>query len=186
MEDNKIVDLYWERSENAIAETDKKYRNYCYYIAFHILHNQEDSDECVNDTYLNAWNAMPTQRPNRLSAFIGKITRNLSLNCWEKNSAEKRGFGQVALALDELQECISSGDNTEQITNDLVVTNVVNEFVASLSTEKRIIFMRRYWYLNSIAEIAEGLSISESKVKMTLSRTRKELRKDLEKEGIIL
>ena len=128
---------------------------------------------------------MPTQRPNRLSAFIGKITRNLSLNCWEKNSAEKRGFGQVALALDELQECISSGDNTEQITNDLVVTNVLNEFVASLSTEKRIIFMRRYWYLNSIAEIAEGLSISESKVKMTLSRTRKELRKDFENEGII-
>ena len=125
---------------------------------------------------------MPTQRPNRLSAFIGKITRNLSLNRWEKNNAEKRGFGQVALALDELQECISSGDNTEQITNDLVV----NEFVASLSTEKRIIFMRRYWYLNSITEIAEGLSISESKVKMTLSRTRKELRKDLEKEGIIL
>ena len=108
------------------------------------------------------------------------------MNRWEKNNAEKRGFGQVALALDELQECISSGDNTEQITNDLVVTNVLNEFVASLSTEKRIIFMRRYWYLNSITEIAEGLSISESKVKMTLSRTRKELRKDLEKEGIIL
>ncbi len=186
MEDSKIVDLYWERSENAIVETDKKYRNYCYYIAFHILHNQEDSDECVNDTYLNAWNAMPTQRPNRLSAFVGKITRNLSLNRWEKNNAEKRGFGQVTLALDELQECISAGDNTEKITNDLVITNVLNEFLASLSTEKRIIFMRRYWYLNSITEIADGLSISESKVKMTLSRTRKELRKDLEKEGIIL
>lgn len=186
MEDKQIVDLYWARSENAISETDKKYGRYCYYIAYNILHNNEDSEECVNDTYLNAWGAMPNQRPSKLSAFLGKITRNLSLSRWELYNAKKRGSGQIPLALDELHECIPSSDSTEQIVDDLVLADVFNRFLASLSKDKRIIFMRRYWYLSPIAEIAEDYSISESKVKMSLFRLRKALKQALEEEGVDL
>lgn len=186
MEDKQIVDLYWARSENAISETDKKYGRYCYYIAYNILHNNEDSEECVNDTYLNAWRAMPDQRPNKLTAFLGIITRNLSLSRWELCHAKKRGSGQIPLALDELHECIPSSDSTEQIVDDLVLVDVFNRFLASLSKEKRVIFMRRYWYLSPIAEIAEDCSMSESKVKMSLFRLRKALKQALEEEGIDL
>lgn len=105
MDDGQIIDLYWARSEAAISETAKKYSKYCHTIAFHILHNHEDSKECVNDTYRRAWGAIPPRRPNRLSTFPGKITRNLSLNKYEQYAAEKRGSGQVPLALDELHSC---------------------------------------------------------------------------------
>lgn len=115
MEDRQIVDLYWARSENAISETERKYGRYCYYIAYNILHNNEDSEECVNDTYLNAWKAMPNQRPSKLSTFLGKITRNLSLNRWELYNAEKRGSGQIPLALDELHECIPTSNCADQL-----------------------------------------------------------------------
>lgn len=184
MEDRQIVDLYWARSEKAISETEKKYGRYCYYIAYNILHNREDSEECVNDTYLNAWGAMPDQRPDKLSAFLGKITRNLSLNRWESYHAEKRGSGQIPLALDELRECVPSFDIAEQVVDDLVLADVLNRFLASLSKEKRMIFMRRYWYLSSITEIAADYSMSESKVKMSLLRSRKAFQQMLENGGI--
>ena len=186
MEDNQIVDLYWARSENAISETADKYGRYCHYIAHNILHSDEDSEECVNDTYLNAWNAMPDQRPGRLAAFLGAITRNLALKRWERYNAEKRGSGQVMLALEELRECIPAADHEDQIVDDLVLADVFNRFLASLPQEKRRIFMRRYWYMSPVAEIAEDCSISESKVKMSLLRTRKQLKLFLEKEGIDL
>lgn len=186
MEDKQIVDLYWARSEKAISETDKKYSRYCYYIAYNILYNNEDSEECVNDTYLNAWGSMPDQRPAKLSTFLGKITRNLSLNRWELYHAKKRGSGQISLALDELHECIPSQDFTDHVVDDLVLADVLNDFLASLSKEKRMIFMRRYWYLSPVAEIAGDFSISESKVKMTLLRTRKILKHFLEEAGIDL
>lgn len=186
MEDNQIVDLYWARSENAISETERKYGRYCHYIAYNILHSDEDSEECVNDTYLNAWNAMPDKQPSRLAAFLGTITRNLALKRWERYNAEKRGSGQVMLALDELQECVPATNNENQIVDDLVLAEVFNRFLASLPKEKRKIFMRRYWYLSPVAEIAENYSISESKVKMSLLRTRNELKLVLEKEGIDL
>ncbi len=186
MEDNQIVDLYWARSEQAISETSNKYGHYCYYIAYNILHSKEDSEECVNDTYLNAWNAMPDQRPNILSAFLGKITRNLSLQRWEKYTAQKRGAGQVPLALDELQDCIPATDKTDHIVDDLMLADLLNRFLASLTAEKRIIFMRRYWYLCPVAEIASDFAISESKVKMSLLRSRNELKLLLTKEGIDL
>lgn len=186
MEDKQIVDLYWARSENAIAETSQKYGRYCYYIAHNILRNHEDSEECVNDTYLNAWKAMPDQRPSRLSTFLGKITRNLSLNRWELYNAEKRGSGQIPLALDELTECIPSSDHVDQIVDDLALAEIFNRFLAALPKEKRMIFMRRYWYLSSIAEIAAEYSISESKVKMSLLRSRNTLKQILEEEGIDL
>ncbi|MBQ8929851.1 MAG: sigma-70 family RNA polymerase sigma factor [Oscillospiraceae bacterium] len=186
MEDKQIVDLYWARSEKAISETADKYGRYCYTIAYNILHSNEDSEECVNDTYLHAWNAMPDQRPNKLSAFLGRITRNLSLKRWEKYTAKKRGAGQVPLALDELQECIPATNQTDSVADDIVLTDVLNRFLASLTAEKRNIFMRRYWYLSSVAEIASDLAISESKVKMSLLRSRNELKQLLEKEGITL
>lgn len=186
MEDSKIIALYWKRSEEAITQTEYKYGNYCRSISFHILQDEEDAKECVNDTYVKAWNAMPPQKPARLAAFLGKITRNLSLHRYEKRSAQKRGSGEMALALEELGECVSSREGTEQVIDAAILTEVINHFLASLSKEHRKIFMRRYWYLSSIKEIAEDYHMTESKVKMVLLRTRNELKLQLEKEGISL
>ena len=186
MEDHQIVELYWARSERAIPETADKYGRYCYSIACHILHSREDSEECVNDTYLHAWNTMPPQRPDRLSAFLGRIARNLALNRWETYAAEKRGAGQTALALDELRECIPAPDCTERVVDDVALADLFNRFLASLSEESRKIFLRRYWYLNPIKEIAAEYRLSESKVKMSLLRSRARLKLLLEKEGIDL
>ena len=113
MDDKRIVDLYWERSETAISETAKKYGRYCHYIAFNVLHNDEDSEECVNDTYLNAWNSMPPHRPSVLKTFLGKLTRNISLNKYKQLTAEKRGNGQMPLIIDELHECLPATESTE-------------------------------------------------------------------------
>lgn len=186
MDDNQILDLYWARSESAISETSRKYGKYCHFVAYNILHNPEDSEECVNETWLKAWNSMPPHRPQRLSAFLGKITRNLSLNRYQRYNAEKRGRGRITLALEELQDCIPAAGCVEQVVDDLALADILNRFLASLGTETRKIFMRRYWYLCSVREIAASLHISESKVKMTLFRSRKELRTLLEKEGIVL
>lgn len=147
MEDKKIVDLYWLRSESAISETKTKYGKYCYTIAHNILYNIEDSEECVNDTYLRAWNSIPPHRPSMLKAFLGKITRNLALSRYKSLSAEKRNSGQVPVVLEELQDCIPGTDNTEQIIDDLALVEILNRFLGTLSPEQRKIFMRRYWYL---------------------------------------
>ena len=184
MDDKKIVDLYWERSETAITKTAEKYGRYCHYIAFNILHNDEDSEECVNDTYLNAWNSMPPHRPSVLKAFLGKLTRNPSLNKYKQLTAEKRANGQIPLIIDELHECLPAIENTESIIDDIVLTNVLNRFLTSLSAEQRKIFMRRYWYMSPVKETATDYRMSESKVKMTLLRSRNELKHLLEKEGI--
>ena len=186
MDDRKIVALYWERSEEAISETSKKYGKYCSYIAYNILHNYEDSEECVNDTYMRAWDAMPPQRPERLSTFLGKITRNLSLNRYEKYSAKKRGAGQTALVLEELKECIPSPEHVEQAVDDMMLEETLNRFLAALPSETRKFFVRRYWYLSPVKEIASDYAVSESRVKMSLMRTRNKLKKVLEKEGISL
>ena len=186
MEDFEIVELYWDRDENAITQSDLKYGRYCKSIAYNILFSHEDSEECVNETYLSAWTSMPEQRPDRLSAFLGRITRNLSLNRWERNTAQKRGAGQVALTLDELQECIPAADSTDRIADDSALADLINGFLASMSAEKRKIFMKRYWYFCSVRQIAAELSISESKVKMSLLRSRNELKQLLEKEGVAL
>ncbi len=184
MEDTQIVDLYWARSEAAITETADKYGRYCYSIAYGVLHDDGESEECVNDTWMSAWGAMPDQRPSRLSAFLGRITRNLSLKRWERNSAKKRGAGQVTVALDELGDCVPSDGEADRIADDIALTDALNRFLASLDSDKRKIFMRRYWYFSPVAEIAADFGISESRVKMTLLRCRKELKKHLEKEGV--
>lgn len=186
MGDEQIVDLYWARSENAILETANRYGKYCHYIAYNILYNDEDSEECVNDTYLKAWNIIPPQRPNKLSTFLGKITRNLALDRYKYNNREKRGGGQIPLVIDELAECISATDETYHTVDNMVLVDCFNHFLAALPTETRKIFMRRYWYFSSIKEIAADFSIGESNVKMILLRARKELKQVLEKEGFEL
>lgn len=184
MEDEKIVELYWERAQEAISQTASKYGRYCRTIAFNILYNENDTEECVNDTYLSAWNSMPPQRPTILRAFLGRLTRNLSLNRYKQLTAERRGKGQVPLALNELQECIPASGSTESVVDEIVLTQLLERFLESLSAEQRKIFMRRYWYLSPIKEIAADFGMGESKVKMSLLRSRKELRRLLEQEGM--
>ena len=186
MEDNEIVDLYWERSETAISETSKKYSRYCRFISFNILQNNEDSEECVNDTYLRAWNAIPPNRPNCLATFLGKITRNLSLDKIKKYSTEKRGLGQTELVLSELDNCVPSSSTVEQEIDKKELVEILNSFLENLPKEKRIMFMQRYWYLMPIKEIAQRSGNSESKVKSALFRARNNLKIILEKEGVIL
>lgn len=186
MDDKTLVDLYWERSETAITETANKYGRYCTTISFNILHNKEDAEECVNDTYLKVWGVIPTLRPKRFAAFIGKITRNLSLHKYEYYKAKKRVYNETTITIEELQDCIPSSDNVEGIIDDIALTDVMNRFLSGLSVQKRRIFMRRYWYLSSIKEIALDYQMTESKVKMILLRIRKELQKFLEQEGIAL
>ena len=186
MEDNQIIQLYFDRSEEAIYQTEAKYGNYCHTIAFNILHNLEDSEECVNDTFWKVWGIIPPRKPKRLAAFLGKITCNLSLDMYRHYSAEKRRGGEMAIALDELSECISAPESQEDPIEKLVLTDVLNHFLASLSVENRKIFMRRYWYVSSVKEIALDYGITESKVKMSLYRSRILLKTILEKEGIAL
>ena len=184
MEDNAIIDLYWARSENAISQTAVKYGGYCYAIAYHILESPEDSEESVNDTYLAAWNTMPPKRPNALSAFLGKITRYISLDRWKRRSASKRGSGQTALALEELEECVSGGEDPEERLARKELLTLVNRFLEDLPETERRVFVCRYWYLDSISDIAQRFDFTESKVKTMLHRTRQKLSRQLEKEGM--
>ena len=184
MEDRQIVELYWERSEEAIAATADKYGRLCHYIAHNILHNDLEAEECVNDTYLKVWNAIPPEKPDTLSPFLARITRNLALNRYQANKTQKRGGGQVELVLDEWSDCLPEQQNRDILADDIALADVFNRFLALLSKEHRKIFVRRYWFMSTIQEIAEGFSMSESKVKMVLLRTRKKFKKFLEKEGI--
>ncbi len=184
MEDSKIVDLFWERSETAIAQTQQKYQRYCHYIAYNILGSDEDAEECVNDTYVRAWDSIPPHRPERLSTFLGKITRNLALDRYKGINAQKRRGAQTAAVIEELQECIPSLAYPSDIVDDIALRDALNSFLYSLPSETMKIFLQRYWYMASVAEIAEEFDVSISKVKITLHRTRNSLKKHLEKEGI--
>lgn len=185
MDDKQIIELYWNRSESAISETADKYGNYCYSIAYNILTNNEDAEESVSDTYMAAWNAMPPRRPSILSTFLGKITRHLSIDRWRSRNAYKRGGGEIILALDELGECVSGEETVEQIYARKELAVLFNRLLSELPEMERNIFLCRYWYLDSIADIAEYFAYSESKVKSMLHRTRGKLRKALQKEGYV-
>lgn len=166
------MELYWERSEEAIKETDKLYGRYFHYIAKEILHDEEDAKEIVNDTYLKA--------------FLGRITRQLSLNRLEQNKAQKRGGGQYLLALDELAECIPDGSGNEDIASSIDLTDAINRFLRSLPIEQRRVFIKRYWYMSSISDTAISFGMSESKVTSILFRVRNKLKEHLTKEGFDL
>lgn len=184
MEDEQIIELFWSRSERAIAETDARYGKYCYAIAYNILSSTEDSAECVNDTWLGAWRSMPPKRPSCLAAFLGKLTRNLALNRYRSRRAEKRGGGQLTLALDELGECASAQNEMEGVEDRALIVSVLDRFLASLPERDRMVFVRRYWYFSPVAEIAKDCGLSQSNVKMILSRGRDRLRQALEREGV--
>ncbi|MBQ9116369.1 MAG: sigma-70 family RNA polymerase sigma factor [Clostridia bacterium] len=181
MEDEKIVALYWERDENAIRETETKYGRYCYSIAYNILHSPEDSEECVNDTWNGAWNAMPPEKPSRLQSFLARITRNIAIDRYRYDNAQKRG-AEVESAIEEYWECIPNGEAS--IEDEALLSMAINDFLASLNKRSRMIFMRRYWYSMSVKEIAKGMCLSESHVSVILHRTRIRFRDHLIMEGI--
>ena len=185
MEDAAIVNLYWQRSDRAISETEKKYGRYCHSIAFHICGSGEDAEECVNDTYLRAWSRMPEERPNMLGTFLGRITRNLALDRIKASKAAKRGGGQTPLALEELEECIPGHSCPEAELEQKELEAVIGRFVAALPKTEKLVFVLRYFYLAPIDEIAEKLHFSSGKVKSMLFRSRRKLRAYLEKEDLM-
>lgn len=184
MEDQEIIALFFRRSEQAIEETDRKYGGYCYSIAYNILFSREDSEESVSDTYLAAWNSIPPRRPNVFSAFLGRITRHISIDRWRRQGAQKRGGGQVVLALEELGECVSQ-DSVEKTLERKALARSLRAFLTSLSDTERNVFMCRYWYLDSVQTIAELTGFSQSKVSTMLHRMRTKLRSQLTKEGYL-
>ena len=179
MEDKEIIKLFTERSENAVEATQRKYGAYCNTIAFNILGDAQDAEECVSDSLFKTWNAIPPAKPASLRSFVGRITRNIALDRYESRSAEKRGGGQLALALDELTESIPAPE--AQAPGE--ITAILNAFLAGLGRDERIIFVRRYWYGDSLARIAELYSMNEKTVATYLFRTREKLRVYLRKEG---
>ena len=186
MNDQEIIERFWERQESAISATAEKYGKYCHSIAYNILYDHFDAEECVNDTYLGAWNSIPPQRPNSLMAFLGKIARNLALNRYKRYSAAKRGNGQVDVALSELENCVPDQQDVEQAAEDKRLVSVLNRFLYAQPLKKRNVFVRRYWYLYPIREIADLYGVSESNIKALLFRMRNELKETLEREEIWL
>ena len=182
MEDMGIIDLYWARDERAVEETERKYGGYCRSISYHILKNRQDAEECVNDAYVRAWNAMPPQRPISLGAFLGKIVRNLSLNRYRWNTARRRS-GQVPLVLEELAD--ATAHSLEQALEQAELGRLLDKFLRSLPQKDCCIFLRRYWYMDPLEEIARRYRMPLGSVKSSLHRSRKKLRTYLEQKGVI-
>ena len=184
MNDKNIVDLYFNRDEEAITQTDKKYGRYCYSIAYNILMSREDAEESVSDTYMTAWKAIPPRRPSVLATFLGKITRNLAIDRWRERVATKRGGGEVTLALEELEDCVAGRQNVEMEYERKELIRAYVKFLDALPVAERRVFLLRYWYVDSVEAIAEKFGFSQSKVKTMLYRTRAKLRKQLAEEGL--
>lgn len=186
MKDIDIIKLYFERSEKAISETVEKYGKYLFSIAKNILSNNQDSEECVSDTYMKAWNSMPPQIPQNLSTYLGRITRNNAINRYNLYSARKRGGSGFDAIFSELECCVPSDFSVDYIMDEKLLVELIEDFLNSVSDLKRNIFIRRYWYCDSISKIAEDFSVSESKVTSILYRMRLKLKEKLEKEGITI
>jgi len=184
MNDREIVDLYWQRSEQAISETAKKYGRYCHTIAYNILENRQDSEECVNDTWLAAWNSMPDKRPERLNPYLAKITRNAALGKIVKQSARKRGGDEITVALEELDACVPSGYSLEKEVEEKELAKAINAFLGTLPEEAQFIFISRYWFLASEREIAKCRGCSRSRINTMLRHTRDGLKTYLLQEGL--
>lgn len=186
MKDEQIVQLYWDRDEAAVSESSMKYGAYCTLIAQNILQNSLDAEECVNDTWMQAWKAMPPHRPAMLSTFLGKITRNLSFDLYKKMHCEKRGGNRMEETLEELAECVSGKDDIESQWEAKELLREINRFLLLLPEEKRCMFILRYWYVDGISEIAERLGRSENYISVSLNRTRNKLKKHLIERGFVL
>lgn len=186
MEDAQIIELYWQRDQSAIAETAGKYGPFLRDVSWNILRSYHDAEECVNDTYLRTWNAIPPARPTAFRAWLGRVIRNLSLDRWKQGQAEKRGGGAMDLLLGELDQCVPAPHGTEQAMEDWELSSLISRFLRGLSKDSRVMFLRRYWYGEDIADIARKLGCGQGRVKSSLFRTRKALRAYLEKEGVAL
>lgn len=185
MKDQQIIELYWQREEAAITESSLKYGAYCHTIAQNILHSPEDSDECVNDTWLRVWNAMPPQRPTRLRMFLAKITRNLAFDRFKAQTAGKRGHGEIALILDELNECIPGQTDVESALIAKELADSMNQFIHRLSPRDCNLFVRRYFFADPVVAIARRYGLTANNVMVSLSRTRKRLKLYLKEEGYL-
>ena len=183
MEDAQIVDLYWQRSAGAIPATAERYGNYCAAVARNILADGRDAEECVNDTWLAAWNSMPVNRPARLAPYLGKITRNLALDRWAERRARKRGGGAAEECVDELSECLPGGGDPESAAVQRELAERIDRFLRSLPEDERDVFVARYWYMTAVEDIGRSFGFSRSKTASMLHRTRKKLRRALETEG---
>ena len=186
MEDREIIELYWRRSEDAIRASEAKYGGYCAAIARNILLDRQDAEECVNDTWIGAWNAIPPHRPGRLGLFLGKITRSLACDALRARNARKRGGGQRPAALDELAECVPAGGGPEEAIEARELEETLNRFLRGLPERDCNVFLRRYWYAETVEAVAERYGMKENTVKTSLYRTRKKLKAYLEKEGVVL
>ena len=184
MEDEKIINLLWQRSERAIEGIDQKYGRYCFSLSHRILNNLQDAEECVSDTYLATWNQIPPKRPGSLPAFLARITRNLSISRWRSLSAQMRGGGEIQIALDELEECIAGPLDLDQELERRELESRIQIFCKELPRQDRIVFLKRYYFLSTVPEISEETGFSQSKVKSILYRSREKLRKQLEKEAL--
>lgn len=186
MDDESIIRLYWERDERAIEITAEKYGPYCGAIAGNILGSREDREECLNDTYIRAWNSMPKDWPRLLQAYLGRITRNLAFNRYRREHAKKRGGGEAALVLEELSECVSGAESVEGAMDRRELIEAIGVFVRGLPENKRSIFVRRYWYADRVDKIARDRGLAPGTVSKTLERTRKQLRGYLTERGFEL
>jgi len=184
MQDDQIVALYWQRDEAAIQETAKAYGNYCYRIAYDILHSEQDAEECVNDTYVKAWESIPPSKPERLSTYLGKLTRNVAINRYLHDRAQKRNAG-ANVDFDEVANLIPDASEGNPL-DECLIKECINRFMGSLPRQTRVVFVRRYWYMHSVKSIATSMGLSESNVKIILLRTRKKLKAFLKKEGIFV
>ena len=185
MEDSQIIELYLKRDEAAISETSTKYGAFCHGVALNILSIDADADECVNDTYLRAWSSIPPQRPSKLGAWLGKVVRNIALDLWKKNHRQKRYAGMEQL-LNELEDCIPSPVTVEREIEEQELTEVINTWLASLSQNDRVLFMRRYWHGKTVAALAKEYGTSQANMAKRMYRLRQNLKSKLEKEGYSL
>jgi len=183
MDDRGIVKLFFDRDESALTEAEKKYKSYCHSIAIGILGDRRDSEECVSDAMLGLWNTIPPKNPENLKTYLAKLTRNFAINRYKMRSAKKRGGSGVDLSLDELEGCLPASDSFDNLVDSMVLRELLNSFLGTLKAESRIIFVQKYWYFRSVDDIAKDLSVSKSKVKVSLMRTRARLAEYLEGEG---
>ncbi len=185
MEDMAIIELFFQRAEQAIEEVQAKYGDFCRRVAMNLLQQKEDAEECVNDTWQAAWQRIPPQRPRMLGAFLGRITRNLAISRFRKNTAQMRSEGLTVL-LPELEHCVPSGKSTEEAVDSILLGEYISKWLETLPADDRALFLRRYWFGESLRELSREVGTGEGHLAQKLYRLRLQLKKELEKEGVVV